>query len=136
MAQTVDFVREEADELYVGATHVRLRSVIVAWEQGRAPEQIAAEHPDVPLAAVYGAIAIYLERRAEIDQRFAEEDAEFERTRLASQANDPAFYASIRKRIAQVRPHIQAELRAQGLLPEETADKTAEQGAPPSGENA
>lgn len=124
--QTMEYVRERDGELYVAGTRVTLRSVIEDWKQGRAPEQVTEDYPSVPLAAVYGAIALYLERRAEFDQRFASNDAEYERLRAASHAADPAFHAHLRARIAQVRPHVEAELQAKGYLPRNTDDDGAD----------
>lgn len=121
--QLAEYVRERDGELYVAATRVTLRSVIEDWKQGRTPEQVTEDYPSVPLAAVYGSIATYLERRAELDERFAADDVEYERLRAASQAADPAFHASLRERIAKVRPRIQAELRAKGYLPKDDTDQ-------------
>lgn len=127
--QAVEYVSERNGELYVAATRVTLRSVIEDWKQGRTPEQVTEDYPSVPLAAVYGSIATYLERRAEFDRRFAEDDAEFERLRAASQAADPTFHASVRERIAKIRPRIEAELRAKGYLPATPADQDASEPA-------
>jgi uncharacterized protein (DUF433 family) len=133
--QAVEYVSERNGELHVAATRVTLRSVIEDWKQGRTPEQVTEDYPSVPLAVVYGSIATYLERRAELDQRFAEEDAEYERARAASQAADSAFHASVRERIAKIRPRIEAELRAKGYLTETPADQGANESAQPPAES-
>ena len=116
--QTAEYVREREGELFVGSTRVTLRSVIEDWKRGRTPEQITEDFPSVPLAAVYGSIATYLERREELDQRFAEDDVSFERARATTEAANPAFYADMRARFAKVRPRLEAELREKGILTE------------------
>ena len=130
--QTADYVREREGELFVSATRVTLRSVIEDWKHGLSPEQITEDFPSVPLAAVYGAIAVYLERREELDQRFAEDDAAFERARAAAEAANPAFYAEMRARFAKARPRLEAELREKGILTETPAEPAAADTRPPT----
>lgn len=49
---------------------------IAIWHErlGRSPDEIAAEY-NLPLAAVYAALAYYFDHRAEIDQAIAEGQA-------------------------------------------------------------
>ncbi len=49
---------------------------IAIWHErlGRSPDEIAAEY-DLPLAAVYAALAYYFDHRVEIDQAIAEGQA-------------------------------------------------------------
>lgn len=130
--QTAEYVREREGELFVSATRVTLRSVIEDWKRGRTPEQITQDFPSVPLAAAYGAIAAYLERREELDQRFAEDDAAIERAQAAAEAANPAFYAKMRARIAAFRPRLEAELRENGILTETPAEPAAGDRRPPA----
>lgn len=134
--QTAEYVREREGELFVGSTRVTLRSVIEDWKRGRTPEQIVDDFPSVPLAAVYGSIAAYLERREELDQRFAEDDAAYVRAKAAAEAADPAFYAEMRARFAQARPRLEAELREKGVLTETSADQSAANDARPPAETS
>lgn len=128
--QTAEYVREREGELFVGSTRVTLRSVIEDWKRDRTPEQIMEDFPSVPLAAVYGSIATYLERREELERRFAEDDAAYTLAKAATEAADPAFYAEMRARFARVRPRIEAELRAKGILTETPTDQGAAGDAP------
>jgi uncharacterized protein (DUF433 family) len=121
--QTAEYVREREGELFIGSTRVTLRSVIEDWKRGRSPEQIVEDFPSVPLAAVYGSIATYLERREQVDQRFAEDDAAYTRAKAEAEAANPAFYADMRARIAQVRPRLEVEQRERGAPPETAADQ-------------
>jgi uncharacterized protein (DUF433 family) len=118
--QLAEYVREREGDYFVDATRVTLRSVIADWKRGRTPEQIAADFPGVPLVAIYGAITTYLERQQEFDGHFAEGDVATALDKAATEAAHPEFYAEMRARLAQVRPQVEAELRAQGILPEES----------------
>jgi uncharacterized protein (DUF433 family) len=49
---------------------------IVRWDRmGLIPEEIVLDHPHVPLAGVYAAMAYYHANREEIDRGIEEEDA-------------------------------------------------------------
>ena len=43
-------------------------------EQGRSPDQIVADFPQLSLADVYAALAYYHDRREEIDRQIREDD--------------------------------------------------------------
>jgi uncharacterized protein (DUF433 family) len=126
--QLAEYVRERDGDYFVDATRVTLRSIVADWKRGRTPEQIAADFPGVPLVAIYGAITTYLERQREFDRHFATGDAAAARDRAAAEAAHPEFYAEMRSRVAQVRPRVQAELRAQGILSEVPTTQAQDEG--------
>ncbi len=119
--QLTEYVQQREGDYYVADTRVTLRSILADWKRGRTPEQIAGDFPSVPLVSIYGAITTYLERQQEFDQHFTAGDAAAARDRAATEAAHPEFYADMRARVAQVRPRVQAELRAQGILSDEPA---------------
>ena len=51
----------------VGNSRVLLDLVIVAFNEGRTPEEIVIQFPVLKLAEVYSAIAYYLENREQLD---------------------------------------------------------------------
>ena len=55
------------DTLRVGKTRVTLDTVLYAFLDGATPEEIATRYPSLHLADVYGAIALYLDHREEVD---------------------------------------------------------------------
>jgi hypothetical protein len=55
------------DILRVGKTRVTLDTVVAAFNDGASPEEIVARYPSLSLADVYGAIALYLEHREDVD---------------------------------------------------------------------
>jgi len=63
-----------AGDWRVAGTRVSLDSVVHAYWQGRLPEAIVADFPDLTLEQVHGAIAFCLRHRADIDQYLADQD--------------------------------------------------------------
>lgn len=52
--------------LRVAGTRVTLDTVVEAFEEGFSPEEIQQQYPSLGLGDVYGAIAYYLNHRAEV----------------------------------------------------------------------
>lgn len=93
---------EEYVKLIEGAykiadTRVSLDSVVYAFRRGAAPESIQRSFPSLTLEQVYGAIAFYLSRRAEIDQYLVEGEKEFEKLREASRKANPELYEKLER---------------------------------------
>jgi uncharacterized protein (DUF433 family) len=59
---------DEAGVLRVAGTRVSLDSVILAFDEGATPEEIAQDFPTLSLAALYSVIGYYLQNRAEVEQ--------------------------------------------------------------------
>ena len=67
---------------YIGSTRISLDSIVYAFREGCSPESICEDFAGLTLAQVYGAIAHYLDRQAEVDDYLAqrrEQWAELER---------------------------------------------------------
>ena len=60
-----EYIEEREGGLYVAGSRVSLASIIVAFQNGAAPETIRRNYPSLSLAQVYGAIAFYLNHPAE-----------------------------------------------------------------------
>ena len=97
------YVQYREDNWYVGASRVEVYSVIAAWEQGYSPEEIRNGFPHLDLAQIYGTILYYLEYQAELNEFFAQMDADAARHRTETEAANPEFYAMMRERIAKHR---------------------------------
>ena len=72
MSLTIDAepvtLRADADGVVrVGGTRVTLDTVVAAFQQGAAAEEIAEQYPAVSLSDVYAAIAFYLRHRSEVE---------------------------------------------------------------------
>jgi uncharacterized protein (DUF433 family) len=58
--------------LRVSGTRVTVETIVEAFEEGAAAEEIASQYPVVPLPDVYAVIAYYLQHRSEIDAYLAD----------------------------------------------------------------
>jgi uncharacterized protein (DUF433 family) len=72
---------DEHGVMRIGQTRVRLDTVITAWRQGDAPEQIVENFDVLDLADVYAVISYYLRHRTEVDEYMARNLQEGERLR-------------------------------------------------------
>ena len=98
------YVEQRDGGYWVAATRVSLDSVALAFQQGLAPETIAAEcFPTLTLEQVYGAITYYLAHRPEIDAYLQQNETEFEAFREATHKADPQFS----EKLAQARRQMQ-----------------------------
>jgi uncharacterized protein (DUF433 family) len=57
----------------VGSTRVSLESVLVAFNQGSTPGDIAEQYPSISLPDVFTVIAYYLQNRSQLDSYLAEQ---------------------------------------------------------------
>jgi len=64
--------KTDAGVLRIGATRVSLDSVIIAFHQGSAPEEIVYDYDSLTLSEVYAAISYYLQHQTEVDAYLAE----------------------------------------------------------------
>ncbi len=102
--QTIEgYVRFQHGGWYVGESGVQVYGVIALWQQGFSPEEIQSSFPAISLKDVYGTILYYLEHREQMDAFFREQAALFQQKKAESEAQDPAFYAEMRERIARFR---------------------------------
>lgn len=125
------YVQLRHGNVYVGPTRVTLPSIVFAFKRGQTPVAIQDSFPTVPLAAIYGAIAYYLDHRNEVEAYLRELDERVQRLRAEAQAADPEWYAMMRKRMAEARPRLRtdeeyereddAENASAGVSHEETA---------------
>ena len=67
------YVRDDNGVLRVGAVDVSLDSIVIAFQDGLAPEVIQLQYPALTLEEVYGAITYYLANRLAVDQYLAQQ---------------------------------------------------------------
>ncbi len=63
----IKLTKTEAGVIRIGDTRVSLDSVIIAFNQGAAPEQILYDYDSLSLPEVYATISYYLQHREEVD---------------------------------------------------------------------
>jgi uncharacterized protein (DUF433 family) len=74
--------------LRIGSSRVSLDSLIMAFNQGSAPEQIVYDFDTLTLPDVYAAISYYLQHREEVDSYLAKRTEKNEKLR---ESNDARF---------------------------------------------
>ncbi|HEU5439672.1 MAG TPA: DUF433 domain-containing protein [Ktedonobacterales bacterium] len=97
------YVDVRDDNLYVEPSRVTVEAVIHHWQSGQTPEQIQTDFPTVPLYAIYGTVAYYLEHRDQVDAFFRETEELDVARQTADEAARPEFYAEMRRRFAEAR---------------------------------
>lgn len=70
----IKLTKTEAGVLRIGDTRVSLDSVIIAFNQGSAPEEIVYDFDSLTLSEVYATISYYLQNQKEVDSYLAERD--------------------------------------------------------------
>lgn len=93
----IKLTETKAGVLRIGDTRVSLDSVIVAFNQGSAPEQIVYDYDTLTLSDVYATISYYLQHREVVDSYLAKRAKENEKLR---ESNDARFgHQGIREKL-------------------------------------
>jgi uncharacterized protein (DUF433 family) len=58
----------------IGNTRVRVNNVVFLHKQGKTPDEIRTEYPDLTHAQIYAALAYYHDHKAEIEAELARDD--------------------------------------------------------------
>lgn len=67
------------------------------FNRGNSPESIQAEYPLLKPAQIYGAIAFYLDHKADIDEYLTQSEREFERSAIPMEQADPALWQKLQR---------------------------------------
>src|SRR6266478_386719 len=62
------YVEQHDGGYWIAGTRISLDSIVYAFRRGASPETIRSSFPSLTLEQVYGAIAFYLSKQAEIDE--------------------------------------------------------------------
>lgn len=93
----IKLTETKAGVLRIGDTRVSLDSVIIAFNQGSAPEQIVYDYDTLTLSDVYAAISYYLQHRETVDSYLAKRAKQNKKLR---ESNDDHFdHKGIRKKL-------------------------------------
>ena len=97
-----EYIEQSDGGYYVAGTRISLDSVVYAFNRGDSPERILEEFPLLDkVSRVYGAIAFYLDHKAEIDKYLEETEREFEASGIAMEQADPVLWEKIQHRQGQ-----------------------------------
>jgi uncharacterized protein (DUF433 family) len=58
----------------VAGTRIRIQNIVLWTEQGRSPDEIVANYPQLTLADVHAALAFYFDNRLELDRQIREDE--------------------------------------------------------------
>lgn len=73
----------------IGRTRVPLETVVYAFNEGAAAEEIAYRYPALELADIYSTITYYLQHRTAVDEYLEERDARATELRRKVEARQP-----------------------------------------------
>jgi uncharacterized protein (DUF433 family) len=104
-----EYVEQRNGGYYVAGARISLDSVVYCFTEGASPEAIQEDFPSLKLSQIYGAIAFYLEHKAEIDQHLEDKYQEFEGRAIPLEQHNPALWAKIQRAKAEAA---QAEPRS------------------------
>jgi uncharacterized protein (DUF433 family) len=82
----IKLTKTEAGVIRIGDTRVSLDSVIIAFNQGSAPEQIVYDYDSLSLSEVYATISYYLQHREEVNSYLTARAKQNERLREFNEA--------------------------------------------------
>src|SRR5437016_6689172 len=85
-----EYIERRDGGYYVAGTRISLDSVVYAFNRGDSPERILEQFPLLDrVSRVYGAIAFYLDHKADIDQYLEDTERELEASGIPMEQADP-----------------------------------------------
>jgi uncharacterized protein (DUF433 family) len=87
--EAVPLTQGEDEVLRVSGTRVQLETVILEFQQGATPEEIAQDYPTLTLDGVYLVIAHYLRHREDVDAYIAKRGVAADALRKGIEARWP-----------------------------------------------
>jgi uncharacterized protein (DUF433 family) len=93
-----EYIEQRNGGYYVAGTRISLDSIVYAFNRGESPEQILEGYPLLgSLARIYGAVAFYLDHRADIDKYLEESAREFEAGTIPLSEANPALWEKLQR---------------------------------------
>lgn len=100
-----EYIEERNGGYYIAGTRISLDSVVYAFERGNSPEAIQESFPVLKLAQVYGAIAFYLDHKAEVQRYLESEERRIQESTVPlSEANPELWHRLLRAKEALRKP--------------------------------
>jgi uncharacterized protein (DUF433 family) len=98
-----EYVEQRDGGYYVAGVRISLDSIVYAFNRGESPERILEEFPLLDrVSRVYGAIAFYLDHKADIDKYLVETEREFEASGIPLEQANPALSEKIQRARAKM----------------------------------
>jgi uncharacterized protein (DUF433 family) len=89
---------------YLAGVRVSLDSIVYSFNEGDSPEAIRENFPLLRLSQIYGAIAFYLDHKAEIDKYLEDSEREFEGRAIPLEQANPELWEKLQRARAQTTP--------------------------------
>ena len=97
-----EYIEQRDGGYYVVGTRISLDSIVYSFNEGDSPEAIRENFPMLKLAQIYGAIAFYLDNRAEINEYLTRTEREFEESSVPLQQANPALWEKLERARAKM----------------------------------
>jgi uncharacterized protein (DUF433 family) len=98
-----EYIEQRNGGYYVAGTRISLDSIVYSFNRGNSPEHILEQFPLlIKLSRVYGAIAFYLDHKAEIDRYLEETKREFEASGISLEQANPGLWERIQRAKAKM----------------------------------
>ena len=93
---TGEYIERRNGGYYVAGSRVSLDSVVYSFRRDNSPETIQGEYPTLKLSQIYGAIAFYLDHRAEVDH-YLKQHLEAQESVIPLREADPGLWAKLER---------------------------------------
>ena len=92
-----DYIERRDGAYCLAGTRISLDSVVYSFNEGQSPETIQEDFPLLNRAQIYGAIAFYLDHKADIDAHLVCAEREFEQSAIPLREADPALWGKLER---------------------------------------
>jgi uncharacterized protein (DUF433 family) len=92
-----EYIEERNGGYYIAGTRISLDSVVYSFERGNSPEAIQQSFPPLKLAQIYGAIAFYLDHRAEIRKYLENEERRAQESTIPLSEANPELWNRLQR---------------------------------------
>jgi len=98
-----EYIEERNGGYYIAGTRISLDSVVYSFERGNAPEAIQESFPLLKPAQIYGAIAFYLDHRAEVRRYLEEKERRIQDLSIPLSEADPELWKRLQRAREELR---------------------------------
>jgi len=98
-----EYIEERNGGYYVAGTRISLDSVVYSFERGNSPEAIHEGFPLLKPAQIYGAIAFYLDHRAEVRQYLEEKERRIQDSSIPLSEANPELWNRLQRAKEELR---------------------------------
>jgi uncharacterized protein (DUF433 family) len=97
-----EYIEQRNGGYYVAGTRISLDSVVYSFNEGQSPDAIQENFPTLKCSQIYGAIAFYLDHRAEIDKYLEDTKRELEGSGIPMAQANPVLWEKIQRARAKM----------------------------------